>query len=467
MQTRVGEAGQGSMTGTKALVIADDRLSGKLTRVAGITTFERALGAAREAGVSEFVIIGGSRSEELKACLKRNRAVRCGARFTFLELPEQGLGSGAAAARLSARFTEPFVLLIADRLFNPRILAAMLHADLTASVMIAIDRQTVQGDAGIVERAGKLTCVGAEPAVAGAVEIGLYRCAPSLFAHIEAAVAEGGTQIIDGIARAASRGDAETFDAARIDSYVPSVRKVIPPWWVRIEDPRDVHRAEKILIENASKGTNDLLATYLHKPIENFVVGKIADWPITPNQLSVAVNLLAYAVTALFALGLLLPASLLTFVVSIADGLDGKLARLRGQTSKLGSLEHSFDLLWEFSWLVALAWSTSRAMGSGLPLLLALLAVVFHSFCKHVYDVFLEGAGRSLDDSGRFERAFRRVAGRRNLFNLPILAFVLLGVPVYALYFIVAHAGITGVVYAWRAMSHLAALDRCQQDTLA
>ena len=55
----------------------------------------------------------------------------------------------------------------------------------------------------------------------------------------------------------------------------------------------------------------------------------------------------------------------------------------------------------------------------------------------------------------------------RWLVGLRWAVFVLLGAPVYALYFIVAHAGVTGVIYAWRAMTHLAALDRCQQDTLA
>lgn len=102
------------------------------------------------------------------------------------------------------------------------------------------------------------------------------------------------------------------------------------------------------ILENASKNPSDFLAYYVHKPIENKLVAFISNFNITPNQLTIIVNILAYTVTALFFLGHLLPASILSFVVGIVDGLDGKLARVKLKISKLGSLEHSFDLLFEF-----------------------------------------------------------------------------------------------------------------------
>lgn len=74
--------------------------------------------------------------------------------------------------------------------------------------------------------------------------------------------------------------------------------------------------------------------------------------------------------------------------------------------------------------------------------------------------------GRSLDDSGNFERKFRRIAGRRNLYNVPILVGVLL-VPlfslnalIYSLTFILFHSGITAVIYSSRAVKHMYGMDR-------
>ena len=238
------------------------------------------------------------------------------------------------------------------------------------------------------------------------------------------------------------------------------MRKEIRPWWIDIDTEEDLRKAKEIIIESASKSPSDALACYVHKPIENKLVAFISKFNITPNQLTIIVNILAYTVTTLFYLGHLLPASILTFVVGIADGLDGKLARVKMKTSKLGSLEHSFDLLFEFSWFIALSWFLFNSTKNPTPLILCTFIILFIAFYRHIYDQFRRATGRSLDDSGDFERIFRRIAGRRNLYNIPILICILLGVPLYALYFIFFHAGITAIVYAARAMKHLHAADQ-------
>ena len=169
-------------------------------------------------------------------------------------------------------------------------------------------------------------------------------------------------------------------------------------------------------------------------------------------------NVLAYTATALFALGVLLPASVLTFVVGLLDGFDGKLARVTQRTTRVGAMEHAFDLLFEFSWLVALGFYLSRGAGPR-PLLLAATAVTLVAFYRDIYGRFGDITGVSLDVYGDFEERFRRLAGRRNLYNVHILVFVLLGTPVLALYTITAHALLTAIVYAGRAVYWLRRLD--------
>lgn len=414
-----------------------------LTRVAGLTVIERALLSARAAGVTDFVLVLGPLTGRVAALLASTPGLRRDVTITYAD--EVGDAPGA----------DPVVLLEADRFFDPRILAGMLAADMRGSLMVAVDHDAAPAGTRVREEGGTVLAMGTDVAGANAVDIGAYRCTPGFLRDLR----ETGT-IADAAALAVRRGDATAFDIGGIDAYATELRKTVPPWWAAVHDARDVARARKILIENASKGASDVIARYLHKPIENLIVLRIADLPITPNQLTVAVNVLAYLVTALFALGLYLPASILTFVVGVADGLDGKLARVTGRTSRLGSLEHSFDVLFEFSWLLALGGSVTFRTGDRVPLLLAGVAIVLIAFYRHVYDTFRKAAGRSLDDSGPFERVFRRVAGRRNLFNVPILLFVLLGVPGYALYAIAAWAALTALVYGWRAMVRLAAMDR-------
>ncbi|MFQ6077377.1 MAG: CDP-alcohol phosphatidyltransferase family protein, partial [Candidatus Bathyarchaeia archaeon] len=93
------------------------------------------------------------------------------------------------------------------------------------------------------------------------------------------------------------------------------------------------------------KGASDVLAQYVHRPIEDWIVYRLVNIKLTSNQLTILINLIAYCVVALFLFGHLLVGSILTFVVGLMDGLDGKLARARGQATKLGSMEHPFDLL--------------------------------------------------------------------------------------------------------------------------
>jgi phosphatidylglycerophosphate synthase len=86
----------------------------------------------------------------------------------------------------------------------------------------------------------------------------------------------------------------------------------------------------------------------------------LADWPITPNQMTAITILLAFIVSGLFLLGWLWPAVLLAFVVDVLDGVDGKLARAKALATRLGQLEHSFDLLYEQSWYIAYTWAAYR-----------------------------------------------------------------------------------------------------------
>jgi len=219
---------------------------------------------------------------------------------------------------------------------------------------------------------------------------------------------------------------------------------------------------EKLSFEK-EKGASDLLAHYVHRPIENRIVLYLMRTRVTPNQITLLTNVVAYFVAALYLSGFLLPGSILSFLVGLMDGLDGKLARAKKLTTKLGKMEHAFDLLFEFSWLVALSLFLYNSSGEALPLIFCMFSILFISFYRYCYDTFSRTMNMSLDVYGDFERAFRRVAGRRNLYNIHILVGVLMGVPSYSLMSITVHAGLTALIYAWRTAKHLHAADRALQ----
>ncbi|MCX8103113.1 MAG: CDP-alcohol phosphatidyltransferase family protein [Candidatus Bipolaricaulota bacterium] len=310
-------------------------------------------------------------------------------------------------------------------LLDPRIVHALLS--LSGSV-VAIDRR------------------------AGSSCIGIARLEPSVLERFQYRLAADPMRALQILC-----DECTVFDIATLDDYVPKLRRRVPIYWVEIKSRAHVARAEKILLESSEKDPSDLMAI-LHRPIENWAVRKLARTPITPNQITVLVNLLAWAVTALFITQNFLIGALLSFLVGLLDGFDGKLARLKGMVTRLGSLEHSFDLLFEFSWVLALGYALSHREGS-ISLLLSGLIVTLVAFYRSVYERYGHAAGMSLDVAGKFEQLFRRVAGRRNLYNLHILGWILANVPMGALWSILAHALLTALVYSVQAIRHLRRLD--------
>jgi len=458
----------------KALIIAagEGRRLASLTKdkpkglvgLLGLSLLERVILTAKQAGIWEFLVVTGYLKNKMKREL--GDGSKYGVKISYIENTEWRRGNGVSLLKAKESLKEDFILLMSDHIFDDRILRKLASSELRSSVVLAVDRrEPLPGDTVVLERKGKIVEIGKDIERSNCVDTGIFLCSPKIFSYVEEAVKEGREELAAGIARAAKNRDAQVFDIAKIESYASKMRKEITPWWIDIDTEQDLGRAEKIIIENASKNPSDALACYIHKPVEKRLVSWMASFDITPNQVTILVNVLAYGVAALFFLGYLLPASILTFVVGIADGLDGKLARVKLRTSRLGSLEHSFDLLFEFSWFIALSWYLFRSTDSSAPLILCIFIILFIAFYRHVYDQFRRAMDKSLDDSGGFERKFRRIAGRRNLYNIPILVGILL-VPfysldtlIYSLVFILLHSGTTAVVYSLRAMKHMRAVD--------
>lgn len=252
----------------------------------------------------------------------------------------------------------------------------------------------------------------------------------------------------------------QALDVRQLRLYNAEVRRHAEPIWWAVETDTDAAQCKYALVMGAQKHTLDVLAWYFNRPLENWVTMRIANWPITPNQVTVLTDLLAFLVTALFLMGHLWLASLLTFAVNILDGVDGKLARVKAMATRLGQLEHSFDLLYEQSWYIAFTWAVFNRSQQIITLAIGFIMILFDAFARHVSMQFRQVMGMPLADYAPFDQRFRRFDGRRNIYTIYILLGVILNRPFYALLAMALHALVTGVVYAWRAALHLRAADR-------
>lgn len=427
--------------------------------VLGRSLIERVILTSKQAGIKEFVFVVGYLGDKIKEALGNGE--RFGVRIDYVKNEEWQEGNGVSVLKARELLNDNFVLLMSDHIFDVRILKELVDHQIKGSVMLAVDKKDpLPGDTKVLEKEGKIVAIGKEIDESNCLDTGIFLCSPKMFSYLEEEIKEDRTELADAIARAAKNEDAEIFDITTINPYISSMRKEIKAFWMDIDTKEDIKKAEKLLIENACKGRNDLLATYVNKPIEDFIVKRVANYGITPNQITVLTNIIAYASTILFFKGYLLFATILTFIVSFMDGVDGKLSRVKISSSKTGKMEHAFDFLFEHSWYIALAFYLSKTYGLT-SIMLATLILLFDGFSHYCGQAFGKGIKeRPLADHGRIEQLFRKFDGRKNTYIILILFGVLLNVPFYSLIAITSWSFISAGFYCVRAMKHLNMMDR-------
>lgn len=435
-----------------------------LIPIAGKPLIFRTIDGLKEAGIKEIIVVVGYKSDVVKSAIKNNyRGIE------FVENKEWPKGNLYSILAVKEKLEENFLLVMCDHIFDPRIIRSLLTSKIGKNCLILGVEKKIGSpdDTKVLVVDDKIKDIGKSIPNSNFVDIGIFIFTPEIFDYAEKVAENDGSEIAQCIKLVANDNKATIYNISKVEKYVSELRRNINPYWLDVDTPKDISRAKQLLIENSQKGASDFLACYLHQPIENKIVYYLSDLKITPNQVSIFVNVLAYIVTFLYLFGYFLEGVIIAFLVGIVDGVDGKLARVKGQATKVGTMEHPFDMLFEFSWFIAFAINLYKSQGSHIPLLLALFIITFCAFYRHCYDRFRRSFGRSLDDTGNFERFFRRIAGRRNLYNIPIIICVLLKCPIYALYAILIHSFTTAVVYAERSLVHLNKLDKLNKGGLS
>jgi phosphatidylglycerophosphate synthase len=245
-------------------------------------------------------------------------------------------------------------------------------------------------------------------------------------------------------------GRIEAIDIAARDWDLPSLRRKLRPYWFPAPVPEQRKRAQHQLIDAAQKGSLDFPAM-VHAPIENFLVSHLCRTAITPNQLTAITNIAAWGATFLFATGRPGWGTILALVVGVLDGLDGKQARVKIETSKLGKLEHWFDALFENSWWIALAYYLQSS--GRLPAAFSYLALLIGAEAVAGLAKFsvIRACGRTIDEIGDFNRLVRLVGGRRNIYVWIFALGILFGAPAQAFKIIACWGVLTAAIQVPRA----------------
>ena len=111
--------------------------------------------------------------------------------------------------------------------------------------------------------------------------------------------------------------------------------------WFDIDTNQDLLNAKNYLLKNnlSSKTNVGSISRYINRPISQWITSKITDYPLTPNQISIAVffiSVFSGLTISIEGYFFLLLGALLAQLSSILDGCDGEIARLKFLESKFG-----------------------------------------------------------------------------------------------------------------------------------
>jgi phosphatidylglycerophosphate synthase len=277
-------------------------------------------------------------------------------------------------------------------------------------------------------------------------------CGPTV---IDASWRDGTGPYIQSVQDQVATGRLATIDVAAQPTYALGLRRHMRPYWFPAPAPDQTPFAERLIVAASQKGCQDFPAL-AHAPIENALVSRISRWHISPNQLTALATVVAWMATGCFALGHLRLGVAIALSVGILDGLDGKLARVKVETTRAGRFEHVLDFAFEHSWWLAIAWSLHHS--GGLPAAMwywVILAAAEMSYALGGVLV-LRRTGQMQDELSSFDRLFRLVGGRRNIYVWLLAAGLMDGLAGGDYVVVAVWALITGVVRVTRAICILA-----------
>jgi len=434
---------------TQAILLALANRDGSpacLQEFCGLTLLERNLRLLRHCGVARALILtaGPSGAPEWLGAAAGGPGIQT----EVVQLPASAAAEDEleAVARVRERLDDTFVMLRAHFVYDRRALEAILSAE--PNTALAARRPPSPAD--------HLPHADPAPDCATLHFYGLSLLCRSLLDRITDVAnrpAPAGDDGLSGHFHAC--GNLRLIYLEDIPSYVVNLRRPLPVACFAVRGEADRKSGWRILIDATQKGTLDWPAQVLHPVPENFLVRLLLPTPITPNHVTVLSNICAFAAIVLFWQCRLWTGVALALAVGVLDGVDGKLARVKLLYSRFGDrLDHVLDLIYEPLWYLAIGafLSGGRLLPLATSTALSLGIVVLYFADRMATGLFKRFKRVELFDRAPVDRFFRKIGARRNTNVLILLAGLLSGSPLGALWAIFSLTALTAAFHAGRAL---------------
>ncbi len=401
-----------------------------LIPILGLPLIERVIRSAMQAEIDDFYLVSGYEGDLVRHFLD-GLARRCRIKITNIVNDAWEQDNGLSVLKARDHLDGPFLLLMGDHLFDPAILHDLARKPLgEGEIILAVDSHIANPliDMDDVTRVqsenGKVRDIGKGLGVFNGFDTGIFLCTPGLFEALERNAAKDGDSTLTGGVRClAAEGKVNVFD-------------IRGRFWLDVDDPKDLDRAERELLGQMRDKPNDgPVSRYINRPVSMRISRHLARLPVTPNQISLVSFFCSLIAAGFFALGgysALLTGGVLAQFASIIDGCDGEVARLKYCKSDFGGwFDAVLDRYADAFLLFGLTWHASGGGVDGVVILIGFLAIIgsfMLSYTADKYDSLMReritAGGRAGLRMGRDVRVFFIFLGAAANLVLPALVII-------------------------------------------
>lgn len=400
MKCLIIAAGQGTRLKSKGEVKP-------LVSLLGVPLIERVIRSAIEGGADEFYVITGYEREQVSNFLQQ-LAKRLKIPIIPIQNDDWQKENGFSVLKARDVMEEPFLLLMADHLFDPVIIQSLQKQQLNdGDVLLVVDTNKnnplvdMEDVTKVRIENGHILNIGKTIDDFNGFDTGIFLCTPAIFEALEHACK--------------INNDTTLSAAIRVLAEDKHARAVLTNrFWIDVDDKSAYQKAEKMLLDSLQGKNNDgPVSRWLNRPISTRISKFLVNFNISPNQISFFSFVLSMIAAGLFALGnywFLASGGIIAQFASIIDGSDGEVARLKYVSSDYGGwfdavLDRYADafLLLGLTWYVYSQDLSPWAFGIGF---LAIIGSFMLSYTADKYDNIMKKRSQKGIRIGRDVRVF-------------------------------------------------------------
>jgi choline kinase len=187
-----------------------------LVCLSGAPLLEHILLSSQAAGIEKFVIVVGYRADAIRRWLAGWRHE--GITVTLVENPDYHKANGISVLAARGLLQGPFLLLMADHIFEPKTAKALLRQSLAdGEVILGVDYNIhrifdLEDATKVKTQENDIVAIGKDLVQYDALDTGMFLCGTALFERLESVKKNSNCSLSDGMRRLAQERKLKAFD---------------------------------------------------------------------------------------------------------------------------------------------------------------------------------------------------------------------------------------------------------------